>query len=406
MTLSRFSLGVGDRFGREGVAQLAAFKAAEDAGVEITPVWNKSYREHSIIGSRPADTRCAAADAVAAARWGGSYFVDADHIGLKTAGEFLEACDFFTLDVADALSQRAEADEVEAFLRRHTEITLLSSYRAATVREREVVAGLLPAAREAGRIHRFIRERKTGDFVTEVSMDETGTPHSPSDVLVFLAALADEKVPVNTVAPRFCGEFHKGVDYEGDVEQFEREFAGHVQAVARAIRDYRLPENLKLSVHSGSDKFSIYGPIRRVLNTTGAGLHLKTAGTTWLEELIGLAEAGSAGLDLAKEIYGQAYARRSELQAPYAAVVRIHEDRLPCPDEVQRWSTEQFTGALRHVKTNPGFNPDFRQLLHIAFRVAAEMGQRYLSLIEQHADSIGRNVTQNLLERHIRPLFL
>jgi hypothetical protein len=407
MKLSKFSLGVGDRFGREGIAQLAAFKAAGDAGVEITPVWNKSYREHSIIGSRPADTRCAAANAVAAAGWPGPYFVDADHIGLKTAGEFLEACDFFTLDVADALSQRAEADEVEAFIRRHPEFSEgLSRYRAATVREREIVAGLLPAAREAGRIYRFIRERKTGDFVTEVSMDETATPHSPSDVFVFLAALADEKVPVNTVAPRFCGEFHKGVDYEGDVEQFEREFAGHVQVIARAIRDYGLPENLKLSVHSGSDKFSIYGPIRRVLKTTGAGLHLKTAGTTWLEELIGLAEVGGPGLDLAKEIYGQAYARRSELQRPYAAVVSIREDRLPFPDEVQRWSTEQFTSALRHVKTNPGFNPDFRQLLHIAFRIAAEMGQRYLSLIEQHTDSIGRNVTQNLLERHIRPLFL
>jgi hypothetical protein len=405
MNLSKFSLGIGDRFGREGVAQLAAFKAAVDAGVEISPVWNKSYREHSIIGSRPADTRCAAANAVAAAGWGGPYFVDADHIGLKTAGEFLEACDFFTLDVAEALSRTAEAGEVETFLHRHSEVTLPDG-RGSEGLSRETVARMLPAAREAGRIYRFIREHKAGEFVTEVSMDETGTPHSPFDVLVFLAALADENVPVNTVAPRFCGEFHKGVDYEGDVEQFQREFAGHVQVISRAIHDYGLPENLKLSVHSGSDKFSIYGPIRRVLNTTGVGLHLKTAGTTWLEELIGLAEAGGAGLDLAKEIYGQAYARRSELQAPYAAVIRIREDRLPRPDEVRRWNAEQFTGALRHDKTNPAFNPDFRQLLHIAFRIAAEMGQRYLSLIEQHADSIGRNVTLNLLERHIRPLFL
>jgi hypothetical protein len=431
MTLSKFSLGIGDRFGREGVAQLAALKAACNAGVEITPVWNKSYREHSLVGSRPADTRCAAAAAVAAAGWAGRYFVDADHIGLKTAGEFLEGCDFFTLDVADALSQRAGDDETEAFLRRHPEVPLphgrgseglsrestgltgeaggtkgSTRFRAATVREREVIAGLLPAAREAGRIYRFIREHKDGDFVTEVSMDETATPHSPFDLLVFLAALADENIPVNTVAPRFGGEFHKGVDYEGDVEQFEREFAGHVQVIARAIGDYGLPENLKLSVHSGSDKFSIYGPIRRVLNATGAGVHLKTAGTTWLEELIGLAEADGSGLALAKEIYAQAYARRAELQAPYAAVVKIREDRLPCPDDVRRWSAEQFAGALRHDPTNPAFNTDFRQLLHIAFRIAAEMGQRYLSLVERHADSIGRNVTHNLLERHIRPLFL
>jgi len=405
MTLSKFSLGIGDRFGREGVAQLAALKTAGNAGVEITPVWNKSYREHSLVGSRPADTRCAAAAAVTAAGWAGPYFVDADHIALKTAGEFIEACDFFTLDVADALSQRAEADEVEAFIRRHPELRLPHGCGSEGL-GRETVAGLLPAAREAGRTYRFIRGHKDGDFVTEVSMDETGTPHSPFDLLVFLAALADERIPVNTVAPRFCGEFHKGVDYEGDVEEFEREFAGHVQVIARAIGDYGLPENLKLSVHSGSDKFSIYGPIRRVLNATGAGLHLKTAGTTWLEELIGLAEADGAGLALAKEIYAQAHARRSELQAPYAAVVRIREDRLPCPDDVRRWSAEQFAGALRHDLANPAFNADFRQLLHIAFRVAAEMGQRYLSLIERHADLIGRNVTHNLLERHIRPLFL
>jgi hypothetical protein len=397
MTLSRFSLGIGDRFGREGVAQLAALASARDAGVEITPVWNKSHREHSIIGSRPEDSRCAAAAAVAAAKWGGPYFVDADHIGLKTASGFLESCDFFTLDVAEALSQSAGTGQVEAFLRRHPELGADAGSTASR---------FLPAAGEAGRIYRLVREHKAGDFVTEVSMDETGTPHSPFDVLVFLASLADENIPVNTVAPRFCGEFHKGVDYVGDVEQFERDFAGHVSVIERAIRNYGLPENLKLSVHSGSDKFSIYGPIRRVLDATGAGLHLKTAGTTWLEELIGLAEADGAGLDLAKNVYEQAYTRRGELQAPYAAVVLIREDRLPRPDEVQRWSARQFAGALRHDRANPAFNPDFRQLLHIAFRIAAEMGGRYLSLVEQHADAIGRNVTHNLLERHIRPLLL
>ncbi len=400
MTLSKFSFGIGDRFAREGVAQLSAFEAAGRAGVELTPVWNKSYREHSIVGSRPADTRRAASAAVAAARWKGSYFVDADHITLRTAGEFLEACDFFTLDVADSLAQRAGAEEVDEFLGRHAELT------APNGSGRERAARFLPAAREAGRIYRFIRERKAGDFVTEVSMDETATAHSPSDLLVFLAALADEGVPVNTVAPRFGGEFHKGVDYEGDIEEFEREFAGHVDAAARAVRDYGLPANLKLSVHSGSDKFAIYGPIRRVLKATGAGLHVKTAGTTWLEELIGLAEADGEGLELAKEIYAQAYARREELKKPYAAVVRIREDRLPCPDDVRGWTAGQFVAALQHDRRNPAFNPDFRQLLHIAFRIAAEMGQRYLSLIDTHSDSIGRKVTHNLLERHIRPLFL
>lgn len=398
MTLSHFSLGIGDRFARQGVAQLRALQAAQDSGVEIAPVWNKSHREHSIVGTRPAGTRLAASAAVAAARWTGSYFVDADHISLSTAAGFLDDCDFFTLDVADSLGQIATPDEALAFLRHHPELTGPDSMRAA--------ARFLPAAREAGRIYRFVRERKAGEFVTEVSMDETGTPQSPADLLVFLAALADENVPVNTVAPRFCGEFHKGVDYEGDAVQFEREFAAHVATLRQAVQSYGLPADLKLSVHSGSDKFSLYAPIRRVLHATGAGVHLKTAGTTWLEELIGLAEAGGEGLNLAKDVYAQAHARRAELCAPYAAVVRIREAALPSPEDVRHWREEQFAGALRHDQSNPAFNPDFRQLLHVAFRIAAEMGPRYLTLLERYAEPVGRNVTFNLLERHIKPLFL
>jgi hypothetical protein len=159
-------------------------------------------------------------------------------------------------------------------------------------------------------------------------------------------------------------------------------------------------------VHSGSDKFSIYAPIRRVLEATGAGLHLKTAGTTWLEELIGLAEAGGAGLELAKEVYAKAYARREELCAPYAEVVRIQAERLPEPAQVRAWTAAQYTGALRHEPANPEFNSDLRQLLHVGYKVAAEMGARYQTLLAECAEPIARNVTYNLYERHIRPLFL
>ena len=74
--------------------------------------------------------------------------------------------------------------------------------------------------------------------------------------------------------------------------QFEKEFNDDLAVIAFAVKRYGLPENLKLSVHSGSDKFSIYGAIRRALKRHNAGLHIKTAGTTWLEELIGLAEVG------------------------------------------------------------------------------------------------------------------
>src|SRR2546430_17255383 len=106
-----------------------------------------------------------------------------------------------------------------------------------------------------------------------------------------LAAGADEAIPLQTIAPKFTGRFNKGVDYEGDLAQFEREFNDDLAVMAFAIRRYGLPAGLKLSVHSGSDKLSIYGPIRRALGRFDAGLHLKTAGSTWLEEEIGLAGA-------------------------------------------------------------------------------------------------------------------
>jgi hypothetical protein len=412
--LARFSLGVGDRFARQGVAQLNAFLRAEAQGVEITPVWNKSHREHTIVGSSPQATRDEARDAVAWTGWRRPYFVDADHIGLQTVDEFLEWCDFFTLDVAASLKLRAPAEEAQAFVERHPELSgkltiegLDASFETTKEQLAEIAARLLPACAEAGRIHRHILERKAGvTFVTEVSMDETGRPQTPFELLVTLAALADEQVPAETIAPRFCGEFHKGVDYEGDRARFEREFRAHVAVIRHAVGRYELPATLKLSVHSGSDKFSIYAPIRRVLEATGAGLHLKTAGTTWLEELIGLAEAGGAGLELAKEVYAQAYARREELCAPYAEVVRIRAERLPEPEQVRAWTAAQYTGALRHEPANPEFNSDLRQLLHVGYKVAAEMGARYQTLLAECAEPIARNVTYNLYERHIRPLFL
>src|SRR5205814_1797651 len=112
---------------------------------------------------------------------------------------------------------------------------------------------------------------------------------TPADLLVILAAIADEGIPVQTIAPKFSGRFNKGVDYSGDLAQFEKEFHADLAVMAFAVKRYGLPGSLKLSVHSGSDKFSIYAPIRRVLARFDTGLHLKTAGTTWLEELIGLA---------------------------------------------------------------------------------------------------------------------
>ena len=176
--------------------------------------------------------------------------------------------------------------------------------------------------------------------------------------------------------------------------------------IAFAVKKFGLPANLKLSVHSGSDKFSLYPIMRKAIRDTGAGLHLKTAGTTWLEEVIGLAEAGGEGLALAKEIYAKALAKKDELCAPYAAVIDIDAAKLPAAETVKGWSSEQFVAALRHDPANPAFNPSLRQLIHVGFKVAAQMGERYLSMLKACEATIARNVTGNLFDRHLKPLFL
>ncbi|MDB6148810.1 MAG: hypothetical protein JWQ44_258, partial [Chthoniobacter sp.] len=354
MILEKFSLGVGDRFAQQARAQLRACELIAADDVNVVPVWNKSNREHSFIGSEPASVMQAARAAVDALGWTGGWHVDADHIRLETVDRFLPHADFFTIDVADSIGQPAPAAEVEAFLDWHPELigTIQIPQLAAplqTTREEiaRSAAKFLLAVQDAGKIYRHIAAQKGGDgFIAEVSMDETDSPQTPPELLVILAALADEKVRAQTIAPKFTGRFNKGVDYVGDLAQFEREFHDDLAVIAFATASYDLPANLKLSVHSGSDKFSLYPIIRRLLPQFDAGVHLKTAGTTWLEELIGLAEAGGEGLAFSKEIYRQALEHVDELCAPYATVIDVDRGKLPSAQEVQGWSSEQFTSAL------------------------------------------------------------
>jgi hypothetical protein len=414
LRLSRFSLGVGDRFAHQARAQLQAFVTAAEHGLEIVPVWNKSNREHTIVGSCPGSVLEAARVAVEELGWKRPFHVDADHINLGTVDTFLPSSDFFTLDVADYIGRPAAPEAVDAFVARHPELlrsTLLPGMDAAIGISRDALGRIadkyLFAVQEAGRIYRHIEAAKgRGRFVTEVSMDETDAPQVPAELLVILAALADEGVPAQTIAPKFTGRFNKGVDYVGDPARFEMEFRADIAVIAHAVMAYGLPDELKLSVHSGSDKFSIYPAIHRALRDSGAGVHVKTAGTTWLEECIGLAEHGGAGLALAREIYAEAFAQRDELCAPYASVIDIDPALLPDPRAVACWTSQQYVDALRHDQSCPGYNPSLRQLIHVGYKVAARMGDRYLDMLVECEDSIARNVTGNLFDRHIVPIFL
>ncbi len=411
-SLPRFSFGVGDRFAHEAAAQLAAFEKLAAAGVVAAPVWNKSNREHTFIGSEPESVRKAAAAAVAERAWKHPWFVDADHIGLGTVERFLEPSDFFTIDVADAIGKPAAAADIDAFVSRHPELTKLVTVDGidggvvlSADATRAIATKYLAACQEAGRVYRHIADRKDG-FVTEVSMDETDSPQTPPELLVILAMLADEKIPVDTIAPKFTGRFNKGVDYVGNLGQFAREYSDDLAVLAHAAKTYGLPAGLKLSVHSGSDKFSLYPVMREASARTGAGFHIKTAGTTWLEEIIGLAEAGGDGLALAKEIYAEAIEHIDALCGPYATVIDIDRSRLPQHAEVKSWNGPRLAAAIRHVPTNPDFNANIRQLLHVAFKLAAKKGKRYTDLLVANREIVGKQVTENLFERHMRPLFL
>jgi len=412
LTLEKYTIGVGDRFAHQAKAQLQACVQLANDGVDIVPVWNKSNREHDFIGSEPQSVFDAANAAVDSIGWDKGWHVDADHINMETVDKYLECSDFFTIDVADYIGQMPEENLIVDFIDRHPELIgsvyiegIEKPFEISRVYVEEVTAKYLFAVQAAAKIYRHIESNKS-EFIAEVSMDETDLPQTPPELLIILAALADEDVKIQTIAPKFTGRFNKGVDYVGDLVQFEKEFNDDLAVIAHAISKYGLPENLKLSVHSGSDKFSIYPIIGAALRRTGAGVHLKTAGTTWLEELIGLAEAGGEGLLLAKHIYAVAFKNVDALCGPYASVIDIDVNQLPSPENVIDWSGDQYSNTLRHVQDHPEFNKHFRQLLHIAFKLAAKEGARYTDLLKINSKVVGKNVTENLYERHFKRIFI
>ena len=414
MMISKYSMGIGDRFGQQGRAQLSAFLKAKELGVDVTPVWNKSYREHAIIHTDPSDTRAEADAAVQALNWPGPYFVDADHVGLKIIDPFIPVSNFFTLDVADFIGEKAASADIESFVKKQSRfigsLSIPGIDDAFTITE-ELIHSIgekyLFAVQEAGKIYRRVATEKGADnFVTEVSMDETDEPQTPVELLFILAAIAQEGIPAQTIAPKFTGRFNKGVDYVGDVDKFAQEFEQDLAVIQFAVKEFSLPPNLKLSVHSGSDKFSIYGPIAKAIRKFDAGLHIKTAGTTWLEELIGLAEGGGDGLLLAKEVYSKAFKHYDDMVKPYASVIDIDRGALPLPQDVDSWDGVTYAETLRHDQSNPKYNLHFRQLLHVGYKIAAEIGDRYLATLQRYEEVVAKNVAENIFERHFRKIFI
>lgn len=413
MKIGKYSFGLGDRFAHQGVAQLKAIIEAKKLGYNFEPVWNKSNREHTFIHSVPADTRAEADAAVKELGWTEPYYCDADHINLSNVDKFIDACDFFTLDVADYIgeaSSKAEVDEFLALNKKYIgKLSIPGIGHPFDITEnllKEIAGKFLFAIKEASNIYKHIVSKKgEGNFVAEVSMDEVNDAQSPVEMFFILSAIAQHKIPVQTIAPKFTGRFNKGVDYVGDVKKFAQEFEEDLLVIDFAIKEFGLPDNLKLSVHSGSDKFAIYPIMGDLIKKYDKGIHIKTAGTTWCEEMIGLSMAGDDGLALVKDIYKEGYNNREEMTKPYATVIDIKPEKLPAPEVVDGWDGTKMAETLRHVQSNSNYNPNFRQMIHVGFKLAANRGAKYTDLLKKYSDIVGEQVTTNILDRHIKTLF-
>jgi len=414
MKLQKYSIGTGDRFGCQGKALLKAIIKAEENGVDLAVVWNKSHREHLITKTTPFDVLNEAQEAVKELKWNGKYYIDADHIRLSNVDLYIDSCNFFTLDIAEFIGKKAPNDDINAFIEKYKKyigkILTPNIKESLNVSEKQlysIAEEYLFAIKEAGKIYHKIEEKKgKNNFIIEISMDESSKPQTLIEVLFILAIIVYEKIPIQTFAPRFYGIFNKGVDFQGNIKRFAEEFEALLAIIQFAIKEFSLSDNLKLSIHSGSDKFSIYKVINKAIKKFNTGVHLKTSGTTWLEEVAGLAMAGDESLKLVKEIYNKAYNRFEELCFPYKTVINLKKDKLPHPNLVNDWSSEEFVNTLRHDETCKGYNPDFRQFLHIAYKIAAEMDLRYIEFLKKYDDIIALNVIDNIYERHITRLFL
>lgn len=411
--LSKYSFGMGDRFAHQSKYHLQAIIDAASKGVDVTPVWNKSNREHTTIGSQPKDTLKAVEETIKSKNYNHQYFIDADHINLQTVEGFLDYANFFTIDVASYIGTKADEKEKDNFLK--TVEKYITNLEVPGINEKfdisksyveELIDTYLYAAEMASKTYKIIEDAKgKGNFITEVSMDEVENPQKPSDLFFILAMLAFYNVPAQTIAPKFTGRFNKGVDYVGDVAAFRQEFEDNLMVIDFAIKEFNLPEELKMSIHSGSDKFSIYPAIKEITQKHDKGFHIKTAGTTWLEEVIGLAKAGGDALKLVKEIYAESLTDIDGLAAPYADVIDINKDELPTAEVTNKWSGQDFVDALLHIPNSEKFNPNMRQLIHVGYKLAADRIDEFNKQIIANKEVVGQCVYDNIYDRHLKRLF-
>ncbi len=319
-----FTIGLGDRLGLATPGHVRAI-----SGYEVFPVFaQQSMRELKLTGRGFPDVIADAAFGVFQEGYKGGYGADGDH--LKTKDEIAYAlesgCSMITLDCSEQIDTTvaAMADEETAAAYGRLPVELRERYEQRYLRRdlplvdrlsptelRRIVLTFWRAVDHAVDCYRYIRENCGSDADFELSIDETPTVTTPAEHFVIANELALNGIRPDSVAPHFTGTFEKGVEYSGDLRAFARDFEVH----QRIAEDF----GYKLSLHSGSDKFSVFSTVGRV---TGGRVHVKTAGTNWLEALAVLAEADPA---LYRRAHKFAIEHRSEAEKYYHVSTDIRE---------------------------------------------------------------------------------
>lgn len=347
----KMTMGVGDRLGNAAFGHIKAFNAHPG----FAPVFaQQSVRELNLTGRTYSDIMDAVSFAVYREGYKTGFGADGDH--LKTEPEIANAldcgCTMITLDCSEYIRTDVNDDTVDALYTTDTELEGIYLGKSFSLGEgititfdekeyKKAVAIYTAAIGFASHVYyTFIRpeDEEVADF--EMSIDETSTPTTPAQHFFIANELRRRGIIPATVAPRFCGEFQKGVDYIGDIAQFEAELKIHA-AIARHF-------GYKLSIHSGSDKFSAFPYIGR---ETRGNFHIKTAGTNWLQSMLLIAKLEPS---LYREVHEFALEHFHEAAAYYHVTTDL--TKIPALDTL---SDDELPGLF---SAN-----DPRQLIHITY---------------------------------------
>ncbi|MEZ4519153.1 MAG: tagaturonate epimerase family protein [Chloroflexota bacterium] len=394
------SFGFGDRIGLATPGHIAAL---EQVRGDIAPIFaQQSVRENTRIGRTPQqvmdDAMWGIFESGRQSEWG----ADADHIKeVAHVTPFVQAgYTFYTIDPSDHVDNEAQTDSLETLQQKAKALpwdvlgTTYEAIQADYTPEQIIVGGvllqfdeetLLRALAKYGKALAYTLtisdeiNRQLGDqaFDLEMSIDETETPTSAEEHYFMANELLRRDVPVVSLAPRFVGKFQKGVDYMGDLDEFELELAKHA-AVMHSFDRY------KLSVHTGSDKFSIY---ELVNEATGGQAHVKTAGTSYLEALRVISQTNPS---LFRQILDLGHERFDHDRKTYFLDCR--------PENVP--TSDQLTDAEL-----PGLLDDFdaRQLLHVTFGSALDVyGDELHADLQANEDSYEAALVSHFV-RHLQP---